>query len=469
MGKGGDRLKLISTSNMAMAVILVLILLVVGTLLAERHFMRWDFTSTSEHTLSEKTIQVLKTVKKPVSIKVFVRLAFQEAVDAEKLLSAYHYRASHITYELIDPEKSPAVARRYSIKAPNTFILEGYNSSQTVKIADEEHITNGLIRLVKSKIQKVYWLTGHGERTFSGREPESLGALQEKMSKENHEFAELNLMQGDIPGDASLVVVAAPIKPLFPEEVESLGKYLNRGGSLVVFLEPFHDGGLKNFLKGYGVEVADDIIVDKLSRVMGGDFLLPMVADYGAHALTRDFQLTSLFYVARSVERGDKKPDHMTVTSLAKTSPNSWAETDQESLDAGQVQFDEHDRQGPISLASIVELHPPLAKGKGEKSEGKKEEDHAITGKGKLVVFGDVDFASNRLFVQAGNGDFIVNAINFLVGREDLITIKKKHKPVEPLMLSRTQGKIVFWIPVVVMPLTILIIGVVVWHRRRSR
>jgi hypothetical protein len=209
--------------------------------------------------------------------------------------------------------------------------------------------------------------------------------------------------------------------------------------------------------------------VDKLSRVMGGDFLLPMVADYGAHALTRDFQLTSLFYVARSVEASGKKPDHMTVTSLAKTSPNSWAERDRQSLDAGEVQFDERDRQGPLSLASIVELRPPVTKGESEKGEGKKEAGNAITGKGKMVVFGDVDFASNRLFVQAGNGDFIVNAINFLVGREDLITIKKKHKPIEPLMLSRTQGKVIFWVPVVVMPLTILIIGFLVWNRRRSR
>ena len=469
MGKGGGKLKLISSSNMAVAVILVLVLVVVGTLVAERRSVRWDLTSTNEHTLSEKTIQVLKTVKKPVSIKVFVRLAFQEAVDAEKLLSAYHYRASNITYELIDPEKSPAVARRYSIKTPNTFVLEGYDTSQTVKIADEEHITNGLIRLVKSKTQKVYWLKGHGERPFGGKEPGALATLKEKMSKENHEFVELNLMQGDIPKDASLVVVAAPVKPLFSEEVESLKKYLNRGGRLVVFLEPYNDGGLKDFLKGYGIEIADDIIVDKLSRVMGGDFLLPMVADYGAHALTRDFQLTSLFYVARTVEPGDKKPDNMTVTSLAKTSPNSWAETDRKSLDAGAVQFDESDRQGPLSLASIVELHPPPVNEKSEKGDGKKGEDNAITGKGKMVVFGDVDFASNRLFVQAGNGDFIVNAINFLVGREDLITIKKKRKPIEPLMLSRTQGKVVFWIPVVVMPLTILLIGFMVWHRRRSR
>jgi ABC-2 type transport system permease protein len=80
-----------------------------------------------------------------------------------------------------------------------------------------------------------------------------------------------------------------------------------------------------------------------------------------------------------------------------------------------------------------------------------------------------VDFASNKRFGLAANGDFVMNTVNYLVGRENLIIIKKKHKPVEPLMLNRTQGMVVFWIPVVVIPLVVLIIGIAVWNRRRSR
>jgi ABC-type uncharacterized transport system involved in gliding motility auxiliary subunit len=468
MRKGGEKLRLLSSGNMTVVILLVLALMVFATLLAKRHYFRWDLTATSEHTLSEKSIQVLKTVKKPVIIRAFVRAGFQEAQVARKLLSAYKYHAPNITYELIDPEKNPAVTRRYKVKSINTFILEGYNRSQTVKIADEEHITNGLIRLIKTKKEKVYWLTGHGERPFRGYAPEAFAKFQEKMAKENHEFSDLNLMQRDIPADASLVVVAAPQKPLFPEEIASLGKYLNGGGRGIIFLEPYQDGGLKEFLKSYGIKISHDIVVDKLSRVMGGDYLLPMVANYGDHEITRDFSLTSIFYVARSVEPVKEPPKHMKSTALAKTSPNSWSETDRPSLDAGKVHFGKADRQGPISLATIVELEPPL-KIEEKKSKEKKESKNQITGKGKLVVFGDVDFASNRLFSQVGNGDFIVNAFNYLVGREDLITIKRKHKPTEPLMLSQTQGRIIFWVPVVFMPLLVLLLGFAVWNRRRSR
>ena len=156
------------------------------------------------------------------------------------------------------------------------------------------------------------------------------------------------------------------------------------------------------------------------------------------------------------------------MTALAYTSPSAWSETDRKSLDPERVNFDERDRQGPISLATIVELEPSIKK-ESPKKDKESSKKNSITGNGKLVVFGDCDFASNKFFELAGNGDFIINTVNYLVGREGFITIKKKHKPIEPLILSQTQGKIVFWIPVVVIPLIILIFGIVVWNRRKSR
>ena len=300
---------------MTAAIILVIVLVVVITLLSQRHYFRWDLTSTGEHTLSDKTLQVLKNVQEPVTIKAFVRVGFQEAEDTDRLLSAFHYNAPNIDYELIDPERNPSVTRRYNVKSINTIVLEGYARSQTVKLADEEHITNALITLIESEPRKVYWLTGHGERVFKGQEPGALTMLQEGLSNENYEFLEINLMQKDIPKNASLVVVAAPVKPLFTEEVTSLDKYLRRGGRIIVFLEPYNDGGLKDFLKTYGIRITGDIIVDKLSRVMGGDYLLPMVVKYGIHDITRDFRLACLFEMARSVESADRQKSGITVSA----------------------------------------------------------------------------------------------------------------------------------------------------------
>jgi ABC-type uncharacterized transport system involved in gliding motility auxiliary subunit len=305
---------------------------------------------------------------------------------------------------------------------------------------------------------------GHGERPFKSTDPESLATIHQNLSNQNYEFEELTLAQKDIPPDAALVVVAAPEKPLFPEEVASLKRFLNKGGSLLVFLEPYQDGGLKDFLKEFGVVVTSDIVVDKMSRVMGGDFLLPMIVSYGDHEITRNFRLLSFFSLARSVEVDKSvKKKGLTLTNLALTSEESWSEMDREALNKGSARLEAGDRQGPISLAVIVELNPQEAQA-GESKEGDK-----ITGEGKLVVFGDADFASNKFITLAGNNDLLTNTINYLVGRKDLITIAKKERPTDHVMLTRNQGLLLFWVPVVLIPLLVIVLGVLVWRRRRSR
>jgi len=153
----------------------------------------------------------------------------------------------------------------------------------------------------------------------------------------------------------------------------------------------------------------------------------------------------------------------LTLTNLALTSQESWSETDREALNQGKARFDGEDRQGPLSLAVIVELNPHEAKGEESREADK------ITGEGKLAVFGDADFVSNKFISLAGNNELITNTMNYLVGRKDLITIPEKERPADHLMLTRNQGLLLFWIPVVLIPLLVIVLGVAVWRRRRSR
>ena len=456
--------RLKASSNMTVAVLLVLVLAVVITLLSQRHYIRWDLTASGEHTLSAVTLQTLKTIREPVKAIAFVKEPSEEASDLKKLLAAYQYHLKQMSFELVDPDRNPALTRQYDVKALNTVILEGFGRSQTVETPGEESLTNALVRLSKGRTEKVYWIMGHGERPFKSTDPESLSTIHKNLSGQSFDFEELNLAQKDIPSDAAMVVVAAPEKPLFPEEVASLKRFLNKGGSLLIFLEPYQDGGLKDFLKEYGVVIASDIVVDKMSRVMGGDFLLPMIVTYGDHPITRNFRLLSFFSLARSVEVDkDVKKKGLTLTNLAFTSQESWSEMDREALNQGKARLDPEDRQGPISLAVIVELDPKEAKGEESKEEDKR------TGEGKLAVFGDADFASNKFVSLAGNSELLTNTINYLAGRKDLITIPEKVRPAEHLMLSRNQGLLLFWIPVVVIPLLVIVLGVVAWRKRRSR
>ena len=85
---------------------------------------------------------------------------------------------------------------------------------------------------------------------------------------------------------------------------------------------------------------------------------------------------------------------------------------------------------------------------------------------GKILVTGDSDFASNK-FLKAGNKDFLLNMLNWLAEEDILISVRKKEPGLTPLMLTAVQGKIVFWLSVVIVPSLFLVTGLGVTARRR--
>jgi len=69
----------------------------------------------------------------------------------------------------------------------------------------------------------------------------------------------------------------------------------------------------------------------------------------------------------------------------------------------------------------------------------------------------------------AGNKDFFLNMVNWLTEEAELISVRKKDANLTPLILTASQGRFIFWIPVVVVPSFILVIGVAVLTRRRIK
>ena len=336
-----------------------------------------------------------------------------------------------------------------------------------------------------------------------------------KLTKANYEVKELNLMRGPIPDNATVVVIAAPEKPLFKEEINALENYLDHGGRLLVMLPPFKDGGLKDLLERYGFELKEDIVIDQVSRLFGGDYLIPMVNAYGRHEITERFSLASFFPLSRGVWKTEKTPDGVQVTMLASTSPESWAETDQESLGKGTAEFQEKkDQIGPVWIAAIAQIPPDFKaereagaaqeeKGaesgaqKGadtqvsspekaaeaqpagenpkqgqEPQESKKAEQTPPTERepGQLALVGSVDFASNAYLGMSGNYDFVLNTISFLAKDKEQIAIRPKTAEMDMLTLTGPQSALLFWISLVCMPVLILIAGLTAYRiRRKSR
>jgi ABC-type uncharacterized transport system involved in gliding motility auxiliary subunit len=446
---------------------LVFVAILVGiSLLVHRFPGRLDLTEGKGYSISSQSQKIVKTIKQDVWVRAFFQTGNPGQKKAQGLFETYALNNPRIHFQFIDPDRQPSLARQYGIRNYGEVILESGGKTQSVTSADEEGITNGLLRLMQTKAKKVVFLTGHGEKSLLDTQKTGFSQAKGLLEKENYQVEEMNLLGGTgLPAEARCLVIAGPKKSFFPEEIEDLKKYLKAGGRVILLLEPYQDGGFKEWLASLGVTLGQDMVIDKLSRVFGGDYLIPMAGAYGQHPITEKFTVATFFPTARSLTLASSPPAGVFYDVLVRSSSGSWAEFNKKAVEKGQAAFDPgQDQKGPLTLAVLVTLAPPEHKAESKDPPGKETK----IPKGQLVLFGDSDYASNGYFNLSGNGDLFLNAVNYLTEEEALIAIRPAKTPVRPLSLSSSQAMVLFLVPMVLLPGLVIGAGIWVWRSRRK-
>ncbi len=347
----------------------------------------------------------------------------------------------------------------------------------------EQRFTGAILELEEAKKPKVLFTTGHGERSLDDFDQNGLSQAQDLLGKDNFELESWpSLGKSDVPEGTDLVVIAGPTSGFTQPELDALSAYLAKGGRLLAMVDPtlpggssaLVDTGLRDFLKAYGVELGEDIVVDPSNPLpfFGAETIF--TSSYGGHPITKSLeqaQVPSVLALARSIVKG-KAPAGYEVVELVKTSPEGWAETDLAQLRA--VKKDPQDGAGPVTLAVVVE-----PAGEAPKPADDEEEETTVppkpapaaetvaAPKPRLVVFGDSDFATNAQLANAGNATLVADTFNWLVARQQALGIAAKTP--EQVRLTLTGGQLsgIFWTVVGLLPLVSVVGGVAVYLRRR--
>ncbi len=481
--EGLKRRSFIYSSNLALIIILMLaILVVLNFFLARRHY-RVDFTASKIHSLSEQSVNVVKNLKQEVAIKAFFRDSNVSRQTMENLLKNYAYHSAGVKYEFIDPDKNPGLVKKYDITQDGTTVFECGDKENRITTTSEEDVTNALIKVTRASKKVIYFLEGHGENSIDETGDVGYSTAKTELEKIGYEVKKLSLaLSENFPKDCALLIVPGPRKGLLPNELETLKNFLKTGGRVLFMIDPETSSGLETFLAGYGIKLENDLVVDTVSRLLGGDYFMPVVTEYESHDITKNFRYATFFPLARSVEISDSRPEGLTLNSLARTSPNSWAE---KQLDKAEVAFDQgKDRQGPITLAVAgsqkmeakeeeketgAEENKEKPKPNPEKAENsKKDEAGPVSREARLAVFGDSDFIVNKYYNLSGNGNFFLNTVNWLTEESDLISIQPRTRTPRSISLTPSQGRFLMFLSVILLPVLVLAAGLSIWVRRRS-
>lgn len=468
-------------ANVAALVVIVMGILAFVNLIGTRYSKRIDMTSAKRFSLSDLTINLLKGLKQDVTVRAFFRPTGPEAParqELEDLLGQYRYYSRRVSYELIDPDKDPAVARQYNVTAYGTTVFESSGKIERITNVNEEQITNALVKVTRERQKLICFVAGHGEHSIDDTDKGGFSQVRQEVLNKGYTVHSLFLLEAQtIPDSCSALVIAGPKKDLLEPEQRAIADYLNRGGKALFLLDPDYPekaADLSSLLSEWNVRLGKNVVVDVsgVGRMFNMGPLAPAVGQYIAHAITKDFNTASFFPLVRSVEPGDSGGDTLQIQSIAQTSDRSWADVNPPSTkdEKETFQFDQTDVRGPISIAVAITAVPKGLPRKDPSMLTPQElalepEKHEV--KTRLVVIGNSVFATNTFFGLAGNGDFLMNCLNWLAEEEDLIAIRPKSSDVRIAQISLSQMKTIFYLTVIVFPAAILLAGGIVWWKRR--
>ena len=478
----------------------ILVFLLLGVnYISWRHYRRADFSLNQFQKLSGQTLNLLSHLPGEVTLTAFLApeadatgSLIQE--DVQKLLEEYKYKGGgKVKVELVQPyldfQAAQKLAEKFKLTSNENVVLVQYGErSRILKVAEmaeidpgammtggaarvksfqaEEKISSAISGLVQGKPAKVYVTTGSGEYNLisSDKDPAGYSLLAARMASQNVELLPLKLgEQEGVPADADAVMVAGP-KFAFPApSVAALQAYLGKPGRLLLLLDPGAPTGLEGILAEQGVVVDADKIFRKVAMLTSGGLTQGVNEEtvgtrFSGHPAIRWVENVGgslRFGASRSITI---KPvvvaNPVKAEMLVETSDRYWAKSWPLAGGKKSDYVEGDDRKGPFVVAAAVDGSVPGDKGK---------ESPAL----RAVVVGSASAFANQN-ISPLEVDFMVNAVQWVLGRSDALGISPKTPKDFSVSLDDGQQRVIMLSTLLGIPAFTGILGFLVWWRRRS-
>jgi hypothetical protein len=403
--------------------------------------------------------------------------------------------SDHVKLSVIDRALYPELAKLYRVSKDGTVILAQGGNRQKIEIgADLETARRNLrkldgdfqINLLKLSRPRgvLYLVSGHGERTTEVQDGDNrarLVKLKSYLENRNYQVKTLSGVQGlavRVPEDAALVMVIGPTGPLFPGELDAIQAYLERGGHLLLMLDPEAGVNVEPLLTFLGLsfvstKLANDRAFGIITQTRADIYNLvtnrysshPAVSTVSRHSNLLPVVVPTAGYL-EGIPNSKMKVDFL-VGSLSDT----WDDRDSD------MQRSANEKRKVYQLAAAVSkkvaTDAPDSSG-NDKNQEKKSPQPTETAEMRAIVFADADIFSDDLWQFYGNQPLAADVIAWLIGEPSASAAPPSNE--EDVPIAHTRGQDVFWFygTVFLAPLLIVGIGLATrwgrgWKRRAGK
>ena len=479
--------------DLCVRTLVVIVVLVLLNHLTGVFFYRQNLSQATKVELSERTRNVITAVTNEVKIIIYYDRDDDFYPTVASLLREYQVLNPKLHVETVDylrdagraleikrefnlPETDKDEEKNYVIFksgkesrfVPGNFLTDtvigknqktGEFERRATAFKGETAFTAMLLWVSNPKPLKAYVLQGHREHNINGSD-EVTGYLgfksllqQNAIQVEPISLAGTNI----IPADCALFVVPGP-SSLIPEiEIKKIEQYLDEGGKLFAMFNSFvaeADSGMETLLATkWNIVVTPYVVIDPANAVNsvkiapGRDVT---IASFSQHPATKgllNYQLNLLAprLLAEKRSRDNTASDSLIISPLFQTEPTA------------RLVGNPSVAAQSFVLAMAVEKKPVPG---------------VITARGnaRMVIVGDSFFLANEHMKKfSAKRDFAYYAINWLLDRPQFTEgIGPKPFTEFRVVLTEQQMANLRWLLLAAIPAGILLLGGLVWWRRRK-
>lgn len=484
-------------SAVAMGLVLVLL-----NMISRNWFKRWDLTDNKMYSLSESSENVLSQIDDLLTVKVYFsddlpgeygnnRRYLQDILEEYAAISNGNLRFEF--YKPEDDQNLEQEAQKAGIQPVQLQVVENDKMEVkrvlmglTIHYEDQKEVipliqsTTGLEYEITTKIKKLV----DTNKTIIAMadmddEPDSKNQNIASLLRQRYQVRNTNLSQA-VPENIDVILINGVEDSLSADVKKNLSDFINQGGNVFMSQGRIHtdlqtqqatpiQSDVFDFLNSYGINIAENLVLDKhCSRVsvqqnMGFIRMnvpmeypfLPIVKNFNeAEAMVNGLEQLSVFFPSEIIT--DSLPTNVNITPLFSSSKKS-------STMSGNYNLNPDPKANP-ALLMLNQQGKSLA----VRSEITNHETGIL---GQIILVSD-----SRFLLDDGGGGipenhiFLMNAIDYLAGDQELIELRSREITNRPLSeISDESKKTWKWLNITLPSLLIVGFGFVRLHRQRKR
>ena len=478
---------LINSSKTVLLVAIIIAVFIGITILMQKwNLTPIDLTEDKLYTLTDESKEQIKNLNLSDNQVYIYFVGYSEDDSTLDLARQYTKVNSNIKVEAVTATDRPDLAEKYGIESGSEGIivengekykvlsssdLYTYDSEtyQNISVA-EEKLTAAIKSVTTDQIPKIYFVTGYSQFSLSS----GMQYLNMYLQNEVNEIESLDILStGKVPDDCDTLVITTPNKDFDEITANAIIDYINNGGNILWLngaiantvdypnvakilalygVNPFEVGALRETATSKMVSNSPDLIMPEIQY---SDVTNKLYGSAGVILLNA----TKI-----NVVDSDKLTElNVTKTDLIKTSDGAYFRSNFKiTSDLPQ----DGEEKGEYLIGALFDKVVTQA----------NEEQGTSEVKSRLIIYGENYFVSDAQLTQSSqtpmisyrqNKDLVLNSIAYLSNREEDITVRKSTGSVK-YTATEQENRIILAI-ITFVPLLIIIIGIIVWIKRKRK